>query len=182
MAPVVESRAVKLLDLVSGLGAYTLSGHSAVDITSLSYDSRSTAPGALFFCVPGLKRDGHHFAVQAVARGAAALCVQHPLDLPVPQVIVNDVRVAMAMMARYFYEDPSRRLQVVGVTGTNGKTTTAYLTAWLLERAGNQTGLLGTVERIIGGRHLPTERTTPEALDLQQDLAAMVAAGDGTTV
>ncbi len=182
MAPVVESEAVKLLNLVRRLGAHTLSGHPTADITSLSYDSRLTAPGALFFCVPGLKRDGHEFAGDAVARGAVALCVQRPLDVAVPQVVVADVRAAMAVLARYFYGDPSRQLRVAGVTGTNGKTTTAYLTAWLLEHAEIQTGLLGTVERIIGGRHLPAERTTPEALDLQQDLAAMVAEGDRATV
>ena len=180
--PMVEFESVNLPELLNGLEDYDLSGHPFVDIVSLSYDSRTVEAGTLFFCIPGLIFDGHEFAGDAVARGAVALCVQRPLALPVPQIVVPDVRSAMARMARTFYGDPSRRLRLVGITGTNGKTTTAYLVAWLLEDAGIRTGLLTTVERVIGGEHHPANRTTPEAPDLQRDLAAMVAAGNGAAV
>src|SRR4051795_10919609 len=102
-------------------------GPADVEITGLAFDNRLVEPGALFFCVPGFTRDGHDFAPDAVARGAAALVVTHPLDLGVPEVRVGDVRAAMARAAAVFHGDPTRRLRVVGITGTNGKTTTAFL-------------------------------------------------------
>src|ERR1700749_1769958 len=105
----------------------------AVDVTRLTFDNRLLGPGALFFCVPGFTRDGHDFAADAVARGAAALVVERPLGLGVPEVVVDDVRAAMAVAAARFYGDPSAQLRVVGITGTNGKTTTAFLTRALLE-------------------------------------------------
>lgn len=112
-----------------------------------------------------------------------ALVVQRLLDLPLPQVIVPDTRRALGTIAARFYGHPTRQLRLAGVTGTNGKTTTAYLTAWLLEAEGLRTGLIGTVERRIGGvGHGDVDRTTPEALDLQKDFAAMVAAGDRAAV
>src|SRR3954447_1431621 len=99
-----------------------------VDVTRLTFDNRLVEPGTLFFCVPGFTRDGHDFAPDAVARGAAALVVQRPLpDLGVPQVLVADVRGAMALAAARFYGDPTARLPTVGITGTNGKTTTAFI-------------------------------------------------------
>lgn len=178
----VESHVVRLSELVSGLETCSLSGEDDVYVESLSYDSRSVTAGSLFFCVPGLKRDGHEFAREAVARGAVALCVERLLDLPVAQVQVPDVRKAMAEISRRFYGDPSSKLKVVGITGTNGKTTTAYLTAWILKHGGTSTGLLSTVERVIGEQQFPATRTTPEALDLQRDLRAMVAAGNRAVV
>src|ERR1700754_2809918 len=116
-----------------------------VVVTSLTFDNRLVEPGTLFFAVPGFTRDGHDFAPDAVARGAAALVVQRPLDLGVPEVVVEDVRAAMAVAAARFYDDPTAALRVVGITGTNGKTTSAYLTRALLEAGGLQCGLLGTV-------------------------------------
>src|SRR5204863_1301810 len=144
-----------------------VSGAPEVEISSLAYSSKSVAPGALFFCVPGFKTDGHDFAPDAVERGAAALVCERPLGLGVPEVVVPDVRAAMGPAAARFYGDPTETLRVVGITGTNGKTTTAFLTRHLLESAGIQTGLLGTVTSIVGGREEPVVRTTPEALDLQ---------------
>jgi UDP-N-acetylmuramoyl-L-alanyl-D-glutamate--2,6-diaminopimelate ligase len=149
-----------------------------VEITALAYDNRKVEPGTLFFCVPGFTRDGHDFAADAVQRGAAALVVQRPLGLGVPEVVVDDVRDAMARAAQAFSGDPSRRLQVVGITGTNGKTTTAYLVRAALEAGGVQCGLLGTVTSVIGGEERPTERTTPEAIELQATLAEMWSRGD----
>src|SRR5215217_8377130 len=116
-----------------------------VVVTGLTFDNRLVAEGTLFFCVPGFTRDGHDFAPDAVARGAVALVVQRPLGLGVPEVVVDDVRAAMARAAARFHGDPTARLPVVGVTGTSGKTTTTYLVRHLLESAGRPCGLLGGV-------------------------------------
>jgi UDP-N-acetylmuramoyl-L-alanyl-D-glutamate--2,6-diaminopimelate ligase len=149
-----------------------------VEITGLAYDSRRAQPGTLFFCVPGYRSDGHDFAAQAVAAGAAALVVERPLGLGVPEVLVSSARAAMAPIAARFYGEPARELRVVGVTGTNGKTTSAYLVRALLQATGMQCGLLGTVKSVIGGSERPVARTTPEAIDLQADLRAMLDGGD----
>lgn len=149
-----------------------------VEITALAYDDRGVRPGTLFFCVPGFTRDGHDFAPAAVRRGAAALIVQRPLGLGVPEIVVDDVRAAMAPAAAALHGDPTAAMDLVGITGTNGKTTTAYLVRALLTAAGRPTGLLGTVKSIVGGAETPAVRTTPEAIDLQATFAAMRAAGD----
>ncbi len=149
-----------------------------VEISDLAYSSQSVTPGALFFCVPGFRSDGHDFAPDAVERGAAALVSQRPLELGVPDVVVDDVRAAMGPAAARFYGDPTAELDVVGITGTNGKTTTAFLVRHLLEAAGRQTGLLGTVKRVVGGVEEEVERTTPEAIDLQHTFRRMVDGGD----
>ncbi len=151
---------------------------AAVQVSELAYDSRSVQPGALFFCVAGFRADGHDHAPLAVERGAAALVVERPLGLGVPELQVASVRAAMGPLAARFYDEPSRELDVLGVTGTNGKTTTAYLLRALLEAQGRQCGLLGTVKSVIGGRERPVERTTPEAVDLQRELRAMLDGGD----
>jgi UDP-N-acetylmuramoyl-L-alanyl-D-glutamate--2,6-diaminopimelate ligase len=153
-------------------------GAPEVEIAGLAYDNRSVTPGTLFFCVPGFKVDGHDFAPDAVARGAAALVVERPLGLGVPEVVVADVRAAMATAAARFHGDPTRTLRVAGITGTNGKTTTAFLVRSILEHAGERTGLLGTVTSIVGGVAEPVERTTPEAIDLQATFARMLREGD----
>ncbi len=149
-----------------------------LDVTGLAYDTRQVAPGTLFFCVPGFTRDGHDFAPEAIARGAVALVVQRPLELGVPEVLVGDVRAAMAPTAAAFYGDPTRELLTAGVTGTNGKTTTAFLLRALLEADGRRTGLLGTVLSVIGGLEHEVVRTTPEAIDLQRTFRTMLEAGD----
>jgi UDP-N-acetylmuramoyl-L-alanyl-D-glutamate--2,6-diaminopimelate ligase len=149
-----------------------------VEISALAYASDSVTPGALFFCVPGFTRDGHDFAPDAVERGAIALVTQRKLDLGVPELVVDDVRAAMGPAAARFYGDPTAHLDVVGITGTNGKTTTAFLVRHLLEAAGRQAGLLGTVKRVVGGVEEEVERTTPEALDLQATFRRMLDAGD----
>jgi len=148
------------------------------EITALAYDNRRVEPGTLFFCVPGFTRDGHEFAPDAVARGAAALVVERPLGLGVPEVVVPSVRMAMGPAAARFFGDPTAQLDVVGITGTNGKTTTAFLVRALLEAAGRQCGLLGTVTSFVGGVERPVERTTAEAIDLQRDFRAMLDGGD----
>jgi UDP-N-acetylmuramoyl-L-alanyl-D-glutamate--2,6-diaminopimelate ligase len=149
-----------------------------VQIASLAYDSRRVQPGALFFCVRGEHSDGHDHAAQAVGAGAAALVVERPLGLGVPEVTVESARAAMGPVAACFYGDPTAELQVVGVTGTNGKTTTAFLVRALLEASGSRCGLLGTVTSIIGGEQRAAQRTTPEAIDLQADFRAMLDGGE----
>ena len=153
-----------------------------VEISSLAYDNRLARDGTLFFCVPGYTRDGHDFASDAIARGAAALVVERPLNLGVPEIKVPSVRAAMAAAAARFHGDPTARLQTVGITGTNGKTTTAFLVRAVLEAAGRRTGLLGTVKSVIGGVEHEVLRTTPEAIDLQRTFAEMLDAGDEACV
>jgi UDP-N-acetylmuramoyl-L-alanyl-D-glutamate--2,6-diaminopimelate ligase len=153
-------------------------GAPEVEISGLAYSSKSVAPGTLFFCVPGFRADGHDFAPDAVNRGAVALVCERPLGLEVPEVLVEDVRAAMGPAAARFYQDPTGQLDVVGITGTNGKTTTAFLVRHLLEAAGRRCGLLGTVKRVVGGVEEEVERTTPEAIDLQATFRRMLDAGD----
>ena len=153
-------------------------GAPEIEISGLAYSSQSVAPGTLFFCVPGYRADGHDFAPDAVARGAVALVCQRPLGLGVPEVVVADVRAAMGPAAARFYGDPTAELRVAGITGTNGKTTTAFLLRHLLEGAGVRCGLLGTVKRVVGGVEEEVERTTPEAIDLQATFRRMLDEGD----
>jgi UDP-N-acetylmuramoyl-L-alanyl-D-glutamate--2,6-diaminopimelate ligase len=157
-------------------------GSPAVDVAGLAYDNRDVGPRDLFFCVRGFTRDGHDFAEDAVAAGAAALVVDHQLDADIPQVIVPDVRRSMAPTAAAFFGDPTASLALVAVTGTNGKTTTAYLTRALLEAGGRQTGMLGTVKSVIGGVEHDVQRTTPEAIDLQRSFRAMIEGDDAACV
>ena len=150
----------------------------AVEITDLAYDSRKVTPGTLFFCVEGQHCDGHDFAAQAVQDGAVALVVERPLNLGVPEVLVGSARAVMGPLAARFYGDPSAELRVVGVTGTNGKTTTAFMVRALLEAGGERCGLLGTVTSVVGGVQREVTRTTPEAIDLQGTFRAMLNGGE----
>jgi UDP-N-acetylmuramoyl-L-alanyl-D-glutamate--2,6-diaminopimelate ligase len=161
----------------AGVGA-EVRGDASVEIEDLAYDSRRVAPGTLFFCFPGEKTDGHDFAAAAVESGAAALVVERPVDFDVPQAQVEDARAAMAPIAAAFHGDPTSELGVVGITGTNGKTTTAFLVRHLLESAGRHCGLLGTVQQVVGRQVEEVERTTPEAIDLQRTFDRMLDAGD----
>jgi UDP-N-acetylmuramoyl-L-alanyl-D-glutamate--2,6-diaminopimelate ligase len=160
------------------LGA-AAAGAPPVEVAALAYDNRAVQPGAAFFCVPGFTRDGHDFAADAVARGAVALVVERTLPgLDVAQVRVPSVREAMAPAAARLAGDPTATLRTVGITGTNGKTTTAYLVRALLEAGGCATGLLGTIASVVGGVQQPAARTTPEAIDLQRTFRSMLDAGD----
>ncbi len=153
-------------------------GDGSVEIADITFDSRDVRPGTLFFCVKGSVSDGHDFASAAVEAGASALVTERELDLDVPQLVVGDSRRAMGPVASRWFGDPSAELQVVGITGTNGKTTSAFLVRSILEHAGISCGLLGTVKQVVGGESEPVERTTPEAIDLQRTLRRMVDAGD----
>jgi UDP-N-acetylmuramoyl-L-alanyl-D-glutamate--2,6-diaminopimelate ligase len=164
--------------LVSALEPVEVLGRRPVEVDDLAYDARAVTPGALFFAVPGERADGHDFAAEVVERGAAALVVERGLELPVPQVVVGDSRAAMAPAADVFFGEPTRELEVVGVTGTSGKTTTSFLLFAILAAAGRRPGLLGTIEARVGGERRGVVRTTPEAIDLQRLFREMLDAGD----
>ena len=168
-------------DRISSLSALSMaagdlaSGGGVEDarITGVAYDSRVVRPGDLFFCVPGARVDGHRFARAAAEAGAAALCVERPTGVGLPELHVTDARKAMALLSAEFFGHPANDLALLGVTGTNGKTTTAYLLESILRAEGRVTGLIGTIETRIGDDHLPGVRTTPESLDLHRLFAQM---------
>ena len=153
-----------------------------VEISDLAYDTRAAGPGALFFCVRGAHADGHEFASAAAEQGASALVVERPVPVDLPQLVVADVRSAMPQAAVLFFGNPSAELPIAAVTGTNGKTTTAFLLRSILEADGRPTGLLTNIERRIGGEGRPTGLNTPEAIDLQRLLREMLDGGDRTAV
>ena len=166
-------------------------GHLAVDaaamqravtdaaVTAIAYDSRRVAAGSVFVALRGLKADGAAFAAQAIARGAIAVVSEgpRPESIGVPWLQVSDARLALALLADQFHDHPSRRMAVIGVTGTNGKTTTAYLLASILDTAGMNAGILGTVAYRVGREEREASRTTPEAPDVQPLLHEMLDRG-----
>jgi UDP-N-acetylmuramoyl-L-alanyl-D-glutamate--2,6-diaminopimelate ligase len=159
---------VQLAELLDGIAVVDLRGDGDVTVTSVTHDSRQVRPGALFCCVAGRVTDGHVHAPAAVLAGAVALLCERPLDLGVAEVVVADARAAMGPVAATFHGRPSDALDVVGVTGTNGKTTTTLLLQAILEADGRPTGVIGT---------LSGARTTPEATDLQARLAELRDSG-----
>jgi UDP-N-acetylmuramoyl-L-alanyl-D-glutamate--2,6-diaminopimelate ligase len=164
--------------VIAALAPVDVLGRAPVEIADLAYDARDATAGSLFFCVPGSRADGHDFAAEAVANGAVALVVERPLELEVPQLVVGDARRAMGVAADEFFERPTEKLELAGVTGTNGKTTTAFLLYSILAAGGRRPGLLGTIESRVGGERRPALRTTPEAIDLQRSFREMLDGGD----
>jgi UDP-N-acetylmuramoyl-L-alanyl-D-glutamate--2,6-diaminopimelate ligase len=180
LVALLEARAV-LREIVPGADA----GAGDPDVQGVAIDSRGVTPGAIFAAARGERDDGHAYLDDAVAHGAGAVLVETPVaGLTVPQLVVASTRPAVAIAAAWSADFPSRHLGVVGVTGTDGKTTTSYLIRAILEASGRPTGLAGTVDVIVGGgaRGNPARTTTPEAPELQALLASMVAAGDGWAV
>ena len=155
-----------------------------IEASGVTHDSRRTKPGSIFVALRGLTTDGVRFAPQAIASGAAAVVAERPPETftPGPWLLVPDARFALALLAAEFYGHPSRRMQVVGITGTNGKTTTAYMLSAIFEAAGVRCGLMGTVKYRIGDREFDATRTTPEAPDVEDLLHQMVEAGCGACV
>ncbi len=178
-----RARAKPFSSLLEAVPGARVIGEGAVRITGLAYDSRRVAPGDAFICVRGERADGHDFVAQALERGAVALVVQagreQGLRPPAGGAIgvVGDSRQAMAELARAFYDDPSSRLTLAGVTGTNGKTTTALMLDAIFRAAGRESGVIGTIEYRIGGQRRRPVHTTPEAVDLQGLLAELLEAG-----
>jgi UDP-N-acetylmuramoyl-L-alanyl-D-glutamate--2,6-diaminopimelate ligase len=175
---VPESRHITLRSLAEAVGDLLVEhrgDEGGAGVTGLAYDSRRVEQGDLFFAIAGAISDGARFAPAAVQAGAAAVMVEHPLDLDIPQIVVRDGRRGMARAAAAFYGHPGDDLMLLGVTGTNGKTTTVFLLESILRVAGYVTGLIGTVETRVAGRARPGVRTTPESVDLQALLADMRA-------
>lgn len=173
-----EDRHMKLSELASRLITSKLIGSGDIEITAMETDSRAAQAGSLFICLPGHTVDGHDFAPQAAERGASAFVVERELPhIAAPQLIVGSSRHAMAVLADYFYKQPSSSLHLIGVTGTNGKTTTTYLIEQILNDQQKPAGVIGTVERRYAGITEPMSGTTPEALQLQRYLAEMRDAG-----
>jgi len=169
---------VELSRIAETVSPSQIVGDPNVEIEDLAYDTRAVAPGSLFFCVRGARFDGHELAARAIEAGAAALVVERAVASSVPQVVVSDSRAAMAPAAAEFFGRPTEELEIAGVTGTNGKTTTAFLLHSILTAGGRRPGLLGTIESRVGGERRPAIRTTPEAIDLQRTFREMLDAGD----
>ncbi|MCB2222944.1 MAG: UDP-N-acetylmuramoyl-L-alanyl-D-glutamate--2,6-diaminopimelate ligase [Actinobacteria bacterium] len=163
-----------LADAVGG----ALAGYGGVTVTDVTHDSREAGPGVLFVAIRGFRVDGHAYLDAAVAAGSPAVCVEDPAAVPgVPAIVVPDTRAALGPLAARVHGDPSAHMDVVGVTGTNGKTTVAHLLESIVAADGGVPGLVGTVGARIGGEPIPVARTTPEASDFQRLLASMAGAG-----
>lgn len=170
----------KLSDLLKGTEHELLAGDLSAEVVSVAYDSRDCSAGYLFFCIPGFSVDGHEFIAEAVARGASTIVVSRDsVDVPegINVVKVADPRESMGKISNRFFNEPSKSLFLVGVTGTNGKTSIAYLVDKVLRQWGRKTGMLGTVENRVGDEILSVKRTTPESMDLHYLHSKMVGAG-----
>lgn len=169
---------MKLRELTENL-PYLLDtrGNLDTEIAAVTNNSREQTDHGLFFCIAGARFDAHDFAPQAIENGCAALVVEHYLDMDVPQVRVSNGRAAMARMAAAFYGHPARKMKLVGITGTKGKTTTSYLLKAVLEQAGYKCGLIGTTGNMIGETRLKSSLTTPDPIDLQRTLRMMADEG-----
>ncbi len=165
---------MELSELMKHLPIVDVKNAKKIDITGLAYNSRRVESGQVFFCIKGFKADGHLYAGQAVEKGAIAVVVEEFLELDVPQYKVENARKALAQAAATFYGNPTQKLKTIGITATNGKTSTSFMTNAILENHGLKTGLMGTVVVKIGDYAEPSELTTPESLDLQRFYAQMV--------
>lgn len=180
---------MRLENLLRSIDDASVVGNPDVEITGITYDSRKTSPGSLFVAIQGLTTDGHRFIVDALNAGAACVVLQKNeadnesfLQRNAVKVIVKDSRKALAKLSGVFYNFPAKKLRLIGVTGTNGKTTSTYLIKSILESAGEKVGLIGTIENKVGGESIPAERTTPESLDINWMLHKMVEAGATSAV
>src|SRR6266446_1803486 len=173
---------MQLERLIAALAPTDVVGDGAIEIRELAYDARKVPRDSLFFCVPGARADGHEFAAEALERGAVALVVERRLELDAPQLVVPSVRAAMPQAAVEFFGDPTARLPVAAITGTNGKTTTAYLLWSILAAAGERPGLLTNVERRVGNEVREVGLNTPESIDLQRLFKEMLEQGNRACV
>lgn len=166
-----------LSELIKEIKINKTVGEISVEITSLCCTDREAVKGSLYFCISGTKEDGHSFAGKAISRGAAAIVCERELDVSVPQIVVENTRVAMSLFAAKFYGKPSEKLRIIGVTGTNGKTTTCHIIRNILEHAGYKTGVIGTLGIFYPGVEIAPELTTPDPIFLHRVFAEMVRAG-----
>ncbi len=169
----------RMTDLLKNIHGARVTGDIGVEVDGLTYDSRKVKPNYAFVCVEGYKTDGHKYVQSAIENGATVVVAQKPVQVPPEVTVVNvdDTREALALLGAAFYGYPSDKLNIIGVTGTNGKTTTTHIIEVILNKAGNQVGLIGTIKNKIIDREFPVTNTTPESLDLQALLAQMVDAG-----
>ncbi|MEF2953933.1 MAG: UDP-N-acetylmuramoyl-L-alanyl-D-glutamate--2,6-diaminopimelate ligase [Blautia sp.] len=174
----------KLTDLLEHLEYQCIQGTTDKEVLSVVSDSRKAGPGSLFFCIKGAVSDGHTYAKEVAEKGASVLVVQDLVEVPehVTVIQVPDSRYAMACISAAWFDHPAEKLKTIGITGTKGKTTTTYLVKSILENAGHKTGLIGTIETIIGEEHIPSANTTPESYLVQEYFAKMVEAGCDSVV
>ena len=168
---------MKLLDLLNGVNYEVLSGNQDMEINHIQYDSRKIKEGDLFVCLTGFEVDGHDYAFKAIEAGAKVIICEKDINInneEVTVLLVKEGRKALATMSANYYGHPTKKLKLIGVTGTNGKTTTVYLLKSMLEKAGKKVGLVGTIANYIGNRKVKSERTTPESLELQKLFKDMV--------
>lgn len=170
---------MQIKKLVEKLEYTILAGNLDVEISSLVYDSRKVKPGSIFVCIPGTVRDGHDFIPEVMGKGAVAFVVEKDVELVdgFTYIKVPDCRIALAELAAAYFDYPAEKLKTIGITGTKGKTTTTYLVKSILESAGIKTGLIGTIESIIGEKSIPSVNTTPESYIVQETFRKMVDAG-----
>ncbi len=176
----------QLTELIAGLDYDCVQGNIEGMVSKVIYDSRKVEKDCLFICIEGAKCDGHDFAAEAVRQGARALVVSKDVMIPDTQEVtvirVENTRYAMAFISAAYFEHPAKKMNIIGITGTKGKTTTTYLVKSVLEQSGHRVGLVGTIEIIIGDLHIPADNTTPESYLLQEYFRKMVDAGCDTVV
>lgn len=165
-----------LEDLLKGLDYKLINGDLKTNVKEIRYDNRKVTSGDLFVCIKGFKVDGHEFAKSAIDNGATVIIAEKKLDINhgITEVLVEDSRKALAVISSNYYDNPSSKMKIIGVTGTNGKTTTAFMLKSILDKAGHKTGLVGTIANYIGNKVIKTERTTPESFELQKLFKEMV--------
>ena len=165
---------MKLCELLKDVSVKKIIGNEEVNISGITFDSREVRAGYLFICIPGFKADGHDFALEAIDKGAVALIAEHEIEgIGATTVIVDDARKETSAVAAAFYDHPYKKLKIVGITGTNGKTTTTYLIKSILESYGKKVGLIGTNQNLIGDTVIPSHHTTPDVIELMDLLSRM---------
>lgn len=165
---------MKLKEIIKNIDVKNIFGSDMTEISGIAFDSRSVKPGNLFVCITGFETDGHDYAESAVASGAAAIIAERDLSaLGVACIVVENSRLAMALASAEFYGHPDRQFKLIGITGTNGKTTSTYLIKSILEAMGKKVGLIGTNQNMIGNEVIPSKHTTPDSLELMQLFAHM---------
>lgn len=170
---------MRLDKLLERLDYEVFQGSDQIEITTLINDSRKAEKGSVFVCISGAVSDGHVYAADVAEKGAAALVVEHEVDVPedVTVICVKDTRYALALMSAAYFGYPADKMKIIGITGTKGKTTTTYMIRSILEGVGHKVGLIGTIEAIIGEKHIPAANTTPESYTIQKYFAEMVKEG-----
>ncbi len=170
---------MRLDKLLERLDYKVLQGTDQTEITTLINDSRKAEKGSVFVCISGAVSDGHSYAADVAAKGATALVVEHEVDVPadVTVILVKDTRYALALMSAAYFGYPAEKMKIIGITGTKGKTTTTYMIKSILDGVGHKVGLIGTIEAIIGEKHIPAANTTPESYTIHKYFAEMVEAG-----